>query len=155
MNYKEIVEKVRQGSKFYVNFKERSVRLDKKKVVENGDFGENAYEGDAEDFTLERTLSTIEELYHEYKHSVPSERSENHRRTYFRALPERELSDEDMMYGERREVARALLEVYVLEAICRGWLHWDEQTMSKWFWQSSKDKDLVILRDWVEPKREE
>lgn len=154
MNYKEIVEKVRQGSKFYVNFKERSVRLDKKKVVENGDFGENAYEGDTEDFTLEHTLSTIEELYHEYKHSVPSERSENRRRTYFRALPERHLSNEDMMYGECREVARALLEVYVLESICRGWLYWDELTMGKWFWQSGNDKDLVILRDWVEPKRE-
>lgn len=151
MNYNEIVEKVSQGSKFYVNFKERSVRLDGKIVVQNGNFGENIYEGDADDFTLERTLSTIEQLYQEYKHSVPSERSESHRRTYFNALPEKELSDNDMLYGERREVARALLEVYVLEAVCRGWLYWDEPTMGKWFWQSKKDKDLIILRQWIDP----
>ena len=151
MNYNEIVEKVSQGSKFYVNFKERSVRLDGKIVVQNGNFGENIYEGDADDFTLERTLSTIEQLYQEYKHSVPSERSESHRRTYFNALPEKELSDNDMMYGERRETARALLEVYVLEAVCRGWLYWDEPTMGKWFWQSKKDKDLIILRQWIDP----
>lgn len=151
MNYKEIVEKVSQGSKFYVNFKERSVRLDGKIVVQNGNFGENIYEGDADDFTLERTLSTIEQLYQEYKHSVPSERSESHRRTYFNALPEKELSDNDMMYGERRETARARLEVYILEAICRGWLYWDETVMGRWFWQSRKDKNLVILRQWIDP----
>ena len=23
--------------------------------------------------------------------------------------------------------------------------------LGKWFWQSEKDKDLVILREWVEP----
>ena len=27
----------------------------------------------------------------------------------------------------------------------------DPETMGKWFWQSEKDKDLVILRKWVEP----
>lgn len=151
MNYKEIVEKVSQGSSFYVNFTERSVRLDGKIVVQNGNFGENTYEGDTNDFTLERTLSTIEQLYQEYKHSVPSERSESHRRTYFNALSEKELSDNDMMYGERRETARALLEVYVLEAICRGWLYWDEAVMGRWFWQSRKDKNLVILRQWIDP----
>ena len=151
MNYKEIVEKVSQGSSFYVNFTERSVRLDGKIVVQNGNFDSNGYENQDTDFSLQQTLLTIEQLYQEYKHSVPSERSESHRRTYFNALPEKELSDNDMMYGERRETARALLEVYVLEAICREWLYWDEPTMGKWFWQSKKNKDLIILRQWIDP----
>jgi hypothetical protein len=33
-----------------------------------------------------------------------------------------------------------------------GLFKWDEETMGKWFWQSKKDKDLVILRQWIEGK---
>lgn len=149
MTRNEILDKVMRGSKFYVNFMERSVRVDGKIVVKDGDFGEDNYEKEG-DFSLEGTLSTIEELYNEYLHSIPSERSESHHKCYFRALKEEELSDEDMMYGESREVARARLETYVLEAICRGWLYWDEETMGTWFWQSKKHKTLIILREWVE-----
>lgn len=154
MTSAEIVKKVMNGSKFYVNFKERSVRVDGKLVVKDGDFGEDTYEN-VGDFSLKGTLSTIEELYNEYRHSIPSERSESHRKCYFRALKEKELDDNDMMYGESREVSRARLETYVLEAICRGWLYWDETKMGSWFWQSEKYKSLIILREWVEPKRED
>lgn len=154
MTRNEILDKVMHGSKFYVNFMERSARVDGKVVVKDGDFGEDNYEKEG-DFSLEGTLSTIEELYDEYLHSVPSERSDSHRRCYFRALSEKELDDDDMMYGEPREVSRARLETYVLEAICRGWLYWDEKKMGSWFWQSDKYKTLIILREWVEPKREE
>ena len=44
MTRNEILEKVYAGSKFYVNFEKRSVRVDGKLVVENGDFGEDTYE---------------------------------------------------------------------------------------------------------------
>ena len=46
-------------------------------------------------------MSKIEQLYQEYKHSVPSERSESHLRYYFKALPEKELSDEKWTYTEK------------------------------------------------------
>ena len=154
MTRNEILDKVSAGSKFYVNFENRSVRVDGKLVVENGDFGENTYE-DVGDFSLEGTLRTIEELYAEYRRSVPSERSESHRKTYFIALKEKYLDNDDMMYGEQREIARARLETYVLEAISRGWLYWDEEKMGSYFWQSKKHKTLIILREWVEPKRED
>lgn len=26
---------------------------------------------------------------------------------------------------------------------------WDANKMGKWFWQSNKDRDLVILKNWV------
>ena len=149
MTRNEILDKVSAGSKFYVNFENRSVRVDGKLVVENGDFGENTYEN-VGDFSLEGTLRTIEELYAEYRRSVPSERSESHRKTYFIALKEKYLDNDDMMYGEQREIARARLETYVLEAISRGWLYWDEEKMGSYFWQSKKYKSLIILRDWVE-----
>ena len=153
MTRDEILEKVYAGSKFYVNFEKRSVRVDGKLVVENGDFGDDEYEKEG-DFSLEGTLATIEDLYNEYLHSIPSERSESHRKSYFIALKEKDLDDEDMMYGEQREISRARLETYVLEAISRGWLYWDEEKMGSYFWQSKKHKSLIILRDWVEPKRE-
>lgn len=152
MTRNEIIDKVAAGSKFYVNFANRSVRVDGKVVVENGDFGEDTYEKE-DDFSLEGTLATIEELYDEYRHSVPSERSESHRKTYFIALKEKDLGDDDMMYGEQREISRARLETYVLEAISRGWLYWDEEKMGSYYWQSKKHKSLIILRDWVESKR--
>lgn len=152
MTRNEILDKVSDGSKFYVNFENRSVRVDGKLVVENGDFGENTYEN-VGDFSLEGTLRTIEELYAEYRRSVPSERSESHRKSYFIALKEKDLDDNDMMCGEQREISRAILETYVLEAISRGWLYWDEEKMGSYFWQSKKHKSLIILRDWVEPKR--
>ena len=149
MTRNEILEKVYAGSKFYVNFEKRSVRVDGKLVVENGDFGEDKYEKEG-DFSLEGTLATIEDLYNEYLHSIPSERSESHRKSYFIALKEKDLEDDDMMYGETREISRARLETYVLEAISRGWLYWDEEKMGSYFWQSKKHKSLIILRDWVE-----
>ena len=152
MTRNEILGKVYAGSKFYVSFGNRTVRVDGKVVVENGDFGEDEYEKEG-DFSLEGTLATIEELYNEYLHSIPSERSESHRKSYFIALKEKDLDDEDMMYGEQREISRARLETYVLEAVSRGWLYWDEEKMGSYFWQSKKHKSLIILRDWVEPKR--
>nr|WP_295440300.1 hypothetical protein [uncultured Prevotella sp.] len=102
--------------------------------------------------TTEDVLETIEFLYEYYKRSVPSERSESHRRYYFKALPEKDLTDEDMMYGDNREVERFKLEFFVLGSIISGKLIWKEEWGS-WFWQSPSDKDLIILRDWIEPNK--
>ena len=62
------------------------------------------------------------------------------------------MTDEQLMCGERREVAQATLEGFILCMILNGELVWDEDIMGKWFWQSVEDKDLVILRQWVEPE---
>ena len=59
------------------------------------------------------------------------------------------MSDEDMLYGQRRDRAQAELELYLLCQILNG-LKWNPETMGRWFWQSKQDKDLVILRQWVE-----
>lgn len=69
-------------------------------------------------------------------------------------MRENDLSDTDMLYGELREVARFELEAYVLFCIALGVFVWDEERMGKWFWQSEEDKDLVILRQWVEPEHD-
>lgn len=148
MIYEEIIKAVENGAKFTVNFQKRTCKVNGKVIV--NDMQYDVFLGTYPS-TEDEIISKIEQLYQEYKHSVPSERSESHRRYYFKALPEKELSDEDMMYGERREVARCRLELYVLFCIILSRLKWNP-SWGTWFWRSENDKDLIILKDWIEPK---
>lgn len=146
--YHEAVQAVRDGAKFKVDLAERNLTIDGKRIISNGEF-----EGvlGVDKATTEEFLNTIEKLYAFYKNSVPSERSESNFRQYFKALPERELSDEDMLYGKHRDSAQIELELYILCQIILG-VEWNESLMGKWFWQSRDDKDLVILRQWIQPR---
>jgi len=83
---------------------------------------------------------------------LPSERSDSKRRKYFKALSVNEILDEQLMIAERREIAQAKLEGFILCMVLTGQFIWDEPTMGKWFYQSANDPDLVILRSWVENK---
>lgn len=145
--YDSTVEKVRKGATFKVILESRALVVNGKKVIDNG-----KYEGELgiPQLPLEKMLEQIEYLYDQYKHSVPSERSERKRKRYFKALNEEELDDDDMRYGFFRDEAQVCLELAVLCFILNGSFVWDEEKMGKWFWQSGKDKDLVILRQWVE-----
>lgn len=80
---------------------------------------------------------------------MPSERSTSRSRNYFPALPEKKLDDEDMLYGERRDKAQIELELYILCQLLNGF-QWNTETLGKWFWQSTRDKDLVLLRQWID-----
>lgn len=141
MTYEEIIQRVADGARFSVDFQKRTFRLNGKQI--------DLSEIEMPEINMP-VMSEIELLYIHYKRSVPSERSESHRKTYFKAKPERELTDRDMMYGEEREPMRCRLELFVLLAIYHGELTWHEEWGS-WFWQSQADKDLVILRQWIEP----
>ena len=139
MTEQEIIKRVENGEKFFINLEKRTLRI-ANHLVDLKEVEMPEYDGDV--------LKEIERRYRIYKHSVPSEHSESHRRRYFKALPESKLSDEAMMYGEQREVARCSLELFVLMAIVRGILTWHEEWGS-WFWQSSADKDLILFRQWI------
>lgn len=156
LNYEALYDAVDNGARFRFNFEKRTFHIEGFDLDNDTLFNKQLCGYfDKESWDMERVIQSIESCYYYYKHSVPSERSENRRKSYFRALPEKDLTDEDMMYGLRRETARFELELRVYAFIVLGLFVWDEQTMGKWFWQSSNDKDLVILRDWVEPKRED
>lgn len=144
--YRKSVQAVKGGARFKIDFPARSLKLRGKYIIQNGKYdGELGISLCSED----EFLANVEELYHRYKHSVPSERSESKSRRYFMALPEKDLSDDDMLYGEHRDKAQIELELYILCQIING-LKWDSEKMGKWFYQSKTDKDLVILRIWVE-----
>lgn len=136
MDIKELEKRVEEGAKFRISFEKRTLHINGKQVDVSGA---------EQDFSFEK----LESLYHMYQHSVPSERDDS-RKNYFLALKEEELSDDDMMFGERRQLAKFRLELYVLLAIVSGALTWNEQ-WGKWFWQSGNNRPLVILRSWVEP----
>lgn len=148
--YEELIKRVGEGETFYVNFKNRALKIGKKFVIADG-----MYDDSRELITYpyqkeESLLAVIDNLYCNYKYSLPSERSDSKRRQYFKALSVDELTDMQMATGERREVARARLEGFILCMIVNGKFKWNEQTMGKWFWQSKTDPDLVILRSWIE-----
>lgn len=87
------------------------------------------------------TTAALEALYATYKHSIPSEKTMG-RVPRFKALPESELSDDDMLYGVEREQAEEQLE----QAL-HGFTMPDDS--GTWFWQSKQDPDLVVLRSWA------
>ena len=145
--YQEAVMAVEKGAKFSIDFPSRSLKLDGKYVIQEG-----RYEGElgTPPCSLEEFFTNVEGLYARYKHSIPSERSESKSRRYFTALSEKDIDDDAMLYGERRDKAQIELELYVLCQILNG-IEWISETMGSWFWQSKTDKDLVILRQWAEP----
>lgn len=142
--YQETIEAVERGSRFKIDFQYRSLKVDGKYVIKDG-----KYDGDLGVEISKNPLSTIESLFHQYRHSIPSERSENKRNYYFRALAEHELEDDDMLYGKHREIAQAELELYILCAILQDKFVWDDFAKDKWFWQSSSEPSLIILKKWI------
>lgn len=155
--YLELIERVDNGESFHIDFEKRNMKVGNDFLIKEGEFDESRHlVDDSElyaDYSLGVVLRMIGQLYKNYKYSLPSERSENKRRRYFKALPMEEITDEQLMVAERREVAQATLEGFVLCMIISGHLIWDEEIMQgKWFYQSKTDPDLVLLRSWVEGK---
>lgn len=144
--YSTLIEKVENGTPFKVDFKTRTLRVGKKKLIDNG-----KYEGDLFD---EQTdfLETVTSLYDEYKLSTPSSKN---RRSYFYAVPAKEMTWEQLTVGIPREIAMARLEGYILCKILEG-TTWESITNNNprctWFWR--KD-DLVLFKEWFDETKGE
>lgn len=95
--YQESIQAVENGTKFKVDFKTRSFKLNGQYIIQN-----SQYEGDLGVelcASLDEFLSNVEHLYTRYKHSIPSTMSECKSRKYFKALSDKDLEDEDMLFG--------------------------------------------------------
>lgn len=137
------------GGKVTINFESGNMKLDRKYVIKNkkanGGFGIQIASN------VDEFLQEVERLYDRYKHSVPSSSSERVKKRYFNPLKESELDNDDIMYGIGRDFAKFELEYYVLcnkIAGIKDLLSEDERFKNKWFWQSSNDKDLVLIKEW-------
>ena len=150
--YLELLERVSNGESFHIDFEKRSMKVGSDYLIKEGEFDESK-ELVSGPYDIKTILYMIENLYKDYKYSLPSERSDNKRRKYFKALPMEEITDEQLMTAERREFSQAALEGFVLCMIVSGQLTWDKEVMQgKWFWQSNNDPDLVVLKSWIEGK---
>jgi hypothetical protein len=147
--YEEFVRRVSDGETFYINFKNRAMKIGKKFIIADGVYDQERELINYSFTDIAEILSEIEKLYHNYKYSLPSERIDNKRRKYFKALPIEKIPDDKLIVTTRREVACAKLEGFILCAILSDKLKWTED-IGKWFWQSKNDPDLVILRSWIE-----
>ena len=152
--YEELIKRVSEGETFHIDFEKQTMKIGKQKIIDNGKWDENRTLIDGVDdiFDTLEVLCSVKHLYHKYKYSLPSERSDSKRQKYFKALSADQISDEQLMCAERREVAQCKLEGFILCMILIGKFTWLEDVMGKWFWQSKDDLDLVILRGWVENK---
>ena len=147
--YDELIKRVYDGETFRIDFEKRTMKVGKEFLIKNGEYNS---ERKLICKSERNALDVIDGLYNSYKHSLPSERSDNKRRHYFKTLCMDDLADDDLFIAGRREIEQAKLEGYILCNILNGTLTWDETKMGKWFYQSKNDPDLVILRKWIENK---
>lgn len=150
--YEELVQRVSDGETFHIDFEKRTMKIGKQKIIDNGEYDESRTLCTNTLLEMSDVLSWLETLYERYRYSLPSERSENKRRKYFKALPIEEIPDELLLTAERREIAQARIEGFVLCMVLEGQFIWDEEELGKWFYQSVNNPDLVILRSWIENK---
>lgn len=140
----QAIDRVSNGARFVINFQKRTLKVGRRNLIKNGEFkGELGYD------TCNEPLQEIERLYIRYKNSVLSERSERKSKTYFRALSEDKISDEDILFGECREISQLKLELFILSQLILDNLNWDDFAEGKWFWQSEVEPSLVILKQWI------
>ena len=149
--YEELVKRVSDGESLYINFKNRAMKIGKKFLISDGVYETERQLVDCSCTNTREVLSEIEKLYEDYKYSIPSERSDGKHRKYFKAVSIDELPDDKLMTASRREVTRAKLEGFILCAILSEKFNWTDE-MGSWFWQSKKDPDLVIIKNWIENK---
>lgn len=147
--YDELVQKVSDGDTFYINFKNRSMKIGKKFIITDGVYNDERKLIEYDYSNTEEILNKIESLYADYKYSLPSERSDSKRRKYFKALSMEELTDKQLIVAQRREVAQAKLEGFILCTVLNGQFKWSNE-MGKWFWECKNDSDLVLLRRWID-----
>ncbi len=143
------LERVENGERFHIDFEQRTMKIGQDKIIDNGEYDTSQILYD-EKFDNPRTLlDKVRELYTTYKLSFPSERSDKKHRKYFKALPIDEITDEQLIYGARREIAQYMLEAFILCVIINGDFVWDNEIHGKWFYQDKIEKDLVILKKWT------
>lgn len=139
--YSDLLERVDRGAKFKINLVDKTLKIDGKEIVLEGQLI------DKDDLirigiTPSNPIEIIEQLYANYKRSVPSAHH-NGNKPYFKADSVEDLTDDEIAFNWNRGCAQAALEGYVL----LGGLIWGDD--DHWFWQSSVFPELVVLREWI------
>ena len=147
--YDELVTRVSDGERFYVDFESQTIKVGKDKLVDNGEYDEDRTLYTNATMEMSDVMAYVETLYENYKYSLPSERSDSKRKKYFKALSIEDIPDDKLMTMQKREIAQCELEAFILCMVLDGFFVW-EDISNGWFYQSTRDPDLVILKKWIE-----
>lgn len=140
--YEQAVKAAEDGKSVSVNFITKSVKINGKYAVKNGE-----YEGDY-GVSTDNVKETVEKLFDNYYYSYPSQRGCK-KKSYFLASEFEELTEEQLAKNEDRVVAQVKLEAYILGLILRRcpFSVFDDNE-KHWFWQSQNNKKLILHRYW-------
>lgn len=144
MLYEEIIKQVQGGAKFCVDLKKKSLLFNRKYIIKNGECKIYDVENLIERKDADTILAELVDLFNVYYNSIPSERS-NRRVQWFKALRLDELSQNDLLYGEQRDVAQCRLELYFLFHVLNGDLKWQEDWLNVFHKLTDK---CLLLRQW-------
>ena len=147
--YLKGLERVVNGERFHIDFEQRTMKIGQDKLIDNGEYDTSQVLYNEKFDNQQTLLDKVRELYIAYKFSLPSERSDKKRKKYFKALPIDDLTDEQTLYGARREIAQYMLEAFILCATINGDFVWDDEIHGKWFYKDKAEQDLVILKNWI------
>lgn len=137
--YAELLERVSRGAKFNINLVEKTLKVDGKEIVLEGNLIDDT------EYNKWDAWQILENLYARYKRSVPTSH-QNGNKPYFKACNVEDLTDDELAFNLDRNYAQAMIEAYVLLGSLSGWFEW--QNDKHWFWQGT-DKELVVLREWI------
>ena len=154
--FMELMQAVDMGLRCKVNLETKSLHIDRKPVIENGvllgERRELLESSDLDEFedllvgTFSFPWATIDYLYDRYKYSMPTKNSKVNK-PYFKAEDAGKITVQQMANRHHRDKAQMMLEGYILFTSLMGYLEWENPDY--WFWQSTTDKDLVVLKKWI------
>lgn len=130
--------------KIYIDLCNKTIKVNGKPIISCGEVERHEIVGEEFDELINEALD-IDDLYEQYKYSLPNEREDC--RHYFKALSANELTDAQLVLGMKRYEARVRLEAYILLASLTGMLEWKEP--NHFYWRSERDGDFVILKKYI------
>lgn len=145
----EFMERVQNGEPFMIDLEKKTMRVGNTYLIKEGVHDNERKLLDKNEFINDyNIMDVLETMYAIYKYSYPSEAETKRKRNYFKALTADEMTDEQMVNGEDRTIARGLLEAFVLVSSLNGDLKWNPKWGS-WYYQG-KDKDFILLKKWID-----
>lgn len=143
---------IQEGARVRINIHDKSLTVDGQELICQG---KPLYPIGLEKMPASKALCRLEKAYEDYKYSLPGFESAGGKASFqskclFKALVADKIPDGYILSGVMRREARLSLELLFLVLIVNGSLSTEEPPFAdKWFWQSEKDRDLVILKEWI------
>lgn len=134
--YEQLIEAANDGKSVVVDFYNRTAKINGINI--KGCYG----------VTKDNAKQNVERLFNQYCYSYPSTRGVK-KKSYFNACSFEELTEKQLATGKDRVVAQVELEGYILGLILCGcpFSAFDNDN-KHWFWQSPKNKRLIVMKDW-------